>query len=346
MNLKVLEKSRKLLVQVMGQEDFDKFMEDGKIEIKHYIDDEAGRPREVVYELDQDARVYNRTKSESYCIEPIAPSDLPLHDQLAIKYSYLKNNIKRVEEVANKRSTAPYRHPGTPGVDMIDRQRRFGTMPSPFTMRIAGTNDTELSLGTRDRRFGFMDPTPSIPRRSDYNEYITYLEHMGLRRNQITLDERNTRISTINNINNINRNSNVEVIDIRCPAGQRISIMGVQQIAQGADTRTAHALRAKFADEEGREIPYDTHISIRKERVTEDIVQLARSFYSDISPTLRPTLGPIDIPSYKTDDQWYRFRQGVELNGEDHLKLYVENCESNISARHCKFALDCDIWTF
>lgn len=33
--LKVLEKSRKLLVQVMGQEDFDKFIEDGKIEVRH-----------------------------------------------------------------------------------------------------------------------------------------------------------------------------------------------------------------------------------------------------------------------------------------------------------------------
>lgn len=341
MNLKVLEKSRKLLVQVMGQEDFDKFMEDGKIEIKH-----GKGKEEVIYELDQDARVYNKTKQQSYCIEPISPSDLPLHDQLAIRYSYLKNNIKRVEEVANKRSTAPYRHPGTPGIidglnnELIrrqERQRRFGAMP---TVQFAGSNDTEI--GIRTHRFGFMSPTPSIPRRSDYNEYITYLEHMGWSRSQVTLDERNTRISTINNVN---RNSNVEVIDIRCPAGQRISIMGVQQIAQDADTRIVHALRAKFADEEGHEIPYDTRISIRKERATEDVILLARSFYSDISPTLRPTLGSIDTPSYKTDNQWYRFRQGIELNGEDHLKLYAENCESNISARRCKFALDCDFWS-
>lgn len=338
MNLKVLEKSRKLLVQVMGQEDFDKFMEDGKIEVKHYIDDEAGRPREVVYELDQDARVYNKTKSQSYCIEPICPDNLPLHDQLAIKYGYLKNNIKRVEEVANKRGTTPYETPRNHGI--------LEGLSNALRMRIAGTDDTEIGFATRIRHYGAMPSAVfSAPRPAGYSEYVEYLEGMGWRRSQITLDEHNNRIVTVDNAN---RNCNGQVIDVRCPAGQKISIMGVQQVSMRADARTAHSFRARLADEEDNEIPYSTCISIRKEKTTEAIIQIARLFYSDINLTLEPRGSSPDRPleslRLKTDDQQYRFRQGIELNGEDHLKLYAIDCESNIVARNCRFALDCDLW--
>jgi hypothetical protein len=178
MDLKVVEKSRKLLVQVMGQEDYDKFIEDGKIEIVHG----AGNDK-VVYELDQDARVFNKTKSESYCIETIAPDSLPIHDILAIKYAYLKNNIKCVEEVANKRS---------------------------------------------------VNTTPVI---------------------------------------------------------------------------------------------------------------LARPFYSDINLTTKSNSDLVDSPlSYKNDDQWFRFRQGIELNGQERLRVYTIDCETDICARNIRMTLDCDIW--
>lgn len=328
MNLKVLEKSRKLLIQVMGQQSFDKFMEDGKIEIKHYIDDEAGRPREVVYELDQDARIYNKTKNQSYCIEPICPDNLPLHDQLAIRYGYLKNNIKRVEEVANKRSTVPHETP-----------RNHGILEGISALRMRVAEAGNVDIESRQRRYEFM---PSHPRSAGYNEYVEYLEGMGWRRSQITLDEHNNRIVTVDSAN---RNSNGQVIDVRCPAGQKISIMGTQQVQRGADARTAHSFRARLANEEDNEIPYDTRIRITKEKISEEIIQVARLFYADINLTTRPNLNSPDLLSYKTDDQQHKFKQGIELNGQDHLKLYVENCESDIVARNCRFALECDIWT-
>lgn len=319
-------------MQVMGQEDFDKFMEDGKIEIKH-----GEGKNEVVYELDQDARVYNKTKQQSYCIEPISPSDLPLHDQLAIRYSYLKNNIKRVEEVANKRSTVPYEIQRNPlGSGIIDG------FFNALRIRAAGTGDIEPYL--HHLRQPHQGDIPHRP--AGYNEYVEYLEGMGWRRSQITLDEHYNRIVTVDNAN---RNSNGQVIDIRCPAGQRISIMGVQQVPTGADARIAHSFRARLANEEDNEIPYNTRISITKEKTTEEIVQLARLFYSDINLTFEPEGSSPDRPleslRLKTDDQQYKFRQGIELNGEDHLKLHAIDCESNIVARNCRFALDCDIWT-
>lgn len=315
----------------MGQRDFDKFTENGKIEIKH-----GKGKEEVIYELDQDARVYNKTKNQSYCIEPICPDNLPLHDQLAIKYGYLKNNIKRVEEVANKRNTA-HREP-------IRNHGILEGISNALRMRVTGTGDTEIDFTTRtrQRRYGTMPSAVfSAPRPAGYNEYVEYLEGMGWRRSQITLDEHNNRIVTVDNAN---INSNGQVIDVRCPAGQKISIMGVQQLPPGTDARMAHSFRARLADEEDNEILYDTKISIRKEKTSEEIVQVARLFYADINLTTRPNLDSPDILSYKTDDQQYKFRQGIELNGEDHLKLYAENCESDIVARNCMFAMDCDLW--
>lgn len=317
MDLKVIEKSRKLLIQVMGQENFEKFIEDGKIQITH--DDQ-------VYELDQDARVYNRTKQESYCIEPLCGNDLPVHDQIAIKFAYLKNNIKCVEEVANKRSTSPVRqvHMGFQGL----------------RMRLAGTNDTELRPEIRETRYGNME----APRHVGYDSYVEYMEEFGWRRSQITLDERNTRIATIYDVNR--NTSHNPVIDITCPAGQKISIMGIQQLPAGCDLRTAHAFRARFANSNDSEIPYETRIRITKERTSGNVVQLASLFYLDINLTTKSNSDLENSPlSYKTDDQWYRFRQGIEFNGEDHLKLYVDNCETDICARNCRLAIDLDLWS-
>lgn len=329
MNLKILEKSRKLLVQVMGEEDFNKFIEDGKIEIKH-----GEGKKEIVYELDQDGRVFNRTKEQSYCIEPIVPDSLPLHDQLAIKYGYLKNNVKRVEEVANKRSLNPFDHGIIGGL----------------ATRFAGTGDVELNLETRTRQsmYGHMGD-----RRPDYNSYVEYMESSGWRRTQVTLDERNHRLVTTNGVKkneeNIdgNNNYNNQVIDIRCPAGQKISIMGVHQVPRGVDTRVAHSLRARIADNEDNEIPFDTRIRITKIRPSTEVVQIARIFYGDINLTKQSVtsdLNPINLLIYKTDNEWYKFHQGIEINGEEHLEISVID-SVNIDARHVRLALDCDIWS-
>lgn len=183
----------------------------------------------------------------------------------------------------------------------------------------------------------------------DYSQYVEYLESQGWRRSQLTLDEKNTRIVTVTGLTVATTGA---VIDIRCPAGQKMSIMGTQQIVRGADARTAHAFRVRFAGTSDVEINQLTKVRITKEKTTEDIVQLARVFYQDVSLTKQiPATGGV---LFKDDSLWYRFKQGVELNGEEHLFVYVVSetptggpnlPDIAIDATHVKFALDVDMWT-
>lgn len=188
----------------------------------------------------------------------------------------------------------------------------------------------------------------SLTGKPDYVSYVEYMEGLGWRRSQITLDEKNTRIVTVNSDTVANT---AAIIDVRCPAGQKISIMGTQQVQRGADARTAHALRIRFAGTSDTEISQLTKVRITKEKTTEDVVQLARVFYNDVSMT-KQVVAAGNL--FKDDSIWYRFKQGVELNGEEHLFVYVvaetptggpNLPDIAIDSTHVKFALDCDFWT-
>lgn len=198
-------------------------------------------------------------------------------------------------------------------------------------------------------------PGSSVAAKPDYSSYVEYLESLGWRRSQITLDEKNTRIVTTTGLAVATTGA---VIDIRCPAGQKMSIMGTQQIVRGADARTAHALRMRLAGTNDVEISQYTKIRITKEKTTEDVVQLARPFYADVSMIRQRVIagvaaGALAGDNLKTDLEWYRFKQGIELNGEEHLFVYVVSetptggpnlPDIAIDATHVKFSLDMDMW--
>jgi hypothetical protein len=146
-----------------------------------------------------------------------------------------------------------------------------------------------------------------LSEKPDYTAYCDYLESHGWTREQITLDELNTNLVTLFGLA---AGGTGTVIDIRAPAGQKISIMGTQQVPRGADARSAHALRIRFADTADLEVPIFSKIRITKEKTSEAIVQLARIFYADCNLTkFTGTAGA----TQKTDLEWYRFKQGVEL---------------------------------
>jgi hypothetical protein len=191
----------------------------------------------------------------------------------------------------------------------------------------------------------------SLSGKPDYSAYVEYMEGLGWRRSQLTLDENNARLVTISNVA---VGVTGAVIDVRCPAGQKISVMGTQQVQRGADARTAHALRVRFAGTADVEINQLTKVRITKEKTTEDIVQLARVFYNDISMTKQIITATGGSVLYKDDSIWYRFKQGIEMNGEEHLFIYVvgnsptggpNTPDIAIESTHVKFALDCDVWT-
>ena len=186
----------------------------------------------------------------------------------------------------------------------------------------------------------------------DYTSYVNYLEARGWSREQLSLDEINTNLVTINGVT-ANATSTA-IVDILTPSGQKISIMGVQQIPRGADARTGHSLRVRFSDSSDNEIHPDTKIRITKEKPSEAVVQLGRVFYADISLTKTPGTPVAVTVTRKTHEEWYRFVQGIELNGNEHFRIYPLNTKGTIAAASTPaalpttstlFSLDMDLWT-
>lgn len=176
----------------------------------------------------------------------------------------------------------------------------------------------------------------------DYVAYVDYLESRGWSREQLTLDENNaqlcTRTALLMGLTGV-------VIDVRCPAGQKMSFMGVQQVPKGADARTAHALRIRLAGTADAEIGLYTKIRITKEKTSEAIVQLARAYYGDVNLVKQSFLAASNADQLKTDPEWYRWKQGVELNGEERLRITCIAPNINILQANITFAMDLDLWT-
>lgn len=287
LNLKVFKKSEKLLIQTMGQEDYDKFVENGKIEVVH---------DGVVYELDHDARVYNRTTCQSYCIEPIS-DNLPILDQIAIKYSYLKNDIERIEKVAHKRN-----------INI--------TIPSPDGIQV--NDDAQRELGnSRD----------NSRRRGYYESYVGYLENRGWSRKHIDINENMPIVA----LNSVSRNTTDYVIDITCPAGQKITISGTYQ-TRGTN---AHSLKLRLAGIDDNAEP-QCPIRIIKENPTGAVVQLARIHYRDISMEYEGRI--------KRYEEFFRFKDGIELDGNQHLRIYTINPDIDISRTNTRLSIEADLW--
>lgn len=183
-----------------------------------------------------------------------------------------------------------------------------------------------------------QEPSAPVVAKPDYTSYVDYLEARGWRREQLTLDELNTNLSTLFSLA---VGATGVVIDVRSPSGQKISIMGTQQTPRGADARTAHALRMRLRGTLDVEINIFTKIRLTKEKTSEAVVQLARVFYVDVNLT-KQTGASI---TQKTDLEWYRFKQGIELNGEQHFRVYVISPDIAIDAANTRFALDMDLWT-
>lgn len=190
----------------------------------------------------------------------------------------------------------------------------------------------------------------------DYTNYVNHMLSLGYSRSQQTLNEKNAKIVTLTGGA---ANTTIAAIDIRTPAGQKMSIMGKSQIPRGADGRSAYALRVRLAGTADTEISQYTSIRITKEGFNEDVKQLARMMYADVSMVKQKVVtgGGAGTPAgdlLKDDSLWYRFPQGIEFNGEEHMVLYVvaENPTGGpnlpdipIEATHIKFTLEVDFWS-
>ena len=175
----------------------------------------------------------------------------------------------------------------------------------------------------------------------DYLSYVNYLEARGWSREQLTVDELNTNIVTLTALAAATTGI---VIAATAAAGEKITMMGTQQVGRGADARTAHSLRIRMAGTNDAEIPLYTKLRMTKEKTSEATVQLARVFYVDVNLTVQTGANPRN----KTDGENYRWKQGVELNGQQTLRIRAVNTEAGnfpITTANTKIAMEMDLWT-
>ena len=299
---KVEKKSQEFLKTVVGNDNFDKLSKDGKIEIK--VNNKLNK--ETIYELYSNGDLINKTKNQRYCIVADR-SDYPNNDVVAIKYAWLTCRNDIAERVANK-------------TNLTANSREVRASSSRVT---AGYADFVRDMEQR----GWSRNPIVIGDSPYYGDYVDYLSGNGWRRELITLNEHNLNIVSIRDVQ---KDITGCVIDIVCPAGQKMAIMGRMQTPRGTSLDSAYSLGLCITDENGIEIPDNTKIRIAKVKPSEDIIQLARIYYSDIK--------------MQNGKSMYTFQHGIELNGEVHLNIFVVDSPRNIPITGIKFKLETDIW--
>lgn len=172
-----------------------------------------------------------------------------------------------------------------------------------------------------------------------YAAFVDYMESRGWRREQLTIDERNTNLIATHSVERGNAGT---VIEIRCPAGHNITMMGTNQVPLDAEGISAYTMILRIANESDVEISGDTRIIIDKTRPYEYNRMLARCLYSFLSLTRRIDENGIRI--YKSFEEWYRWRCGIHLMSEDALRINIVNSPMNIDRKNIKIAMDMDYW--
>jgi hypothetical protein len=159
-----------------------------------------------------------------------------------------------------------------------------------------------------------------------YGDYVEYLSGLGWNREFIALNEYNMSFV---DVRSVNKDNTGYFVDIVCPSGCKMSIMGKKQTPDG-HTTLAYSLGLHITKENGEEIPDSTKIRITKEKSCEFVIQLARVFYCDIKMMNREAI--------------YTLNQGIEINGDTHLRMFVVNPECDISSAYVDFKIEMDFW--
>ncbi len=175
-------------------------------------------------------------------------------------------------------------------------------------------------------------------RRTDgigYDAFVHYMENTGWAREQITIDEYHTNIISTYSIG---LGTTGRIIDIRCPLGCSMTTMGLAQIPEGTDRNTAYTYSLYITDKNGNEISGHNRIRIEKIKPSEEVIQLARSFYSEFSITRS------NENKEKTKDELYRWRNGIMLYGGEYIRTEIINSNTDISYENIKIKADFDLW--
>ena len=295
----VEEKSEIFLKRIIGDDKFNALQKNGKIEIEINIKNNE----KTVYELYSDGKLINKTKNQSYCIVADR-SDYPTNDMVAIKYAWLTCRNDIAEKAANKTSLNTWTR----------------------------TNRDNLSTGYADfinemEQRGWSRQSIVVGSSPNYGDFVDHLSVNSWERELIVINEHSAHLVDISSVQSGDSHC---IIDIKCPIGTKMTFMGRNQIPADIDINTAYSLGLYITDENGKEIPDNTKIRITKNKTCEEIVQLARIYYSDVK--------------MENGKSMYSFNYGIELNSENHLMVHVVNSECNIPDTGIKFELESDIW--
>ena len=185
-----------------------------------------------------------------------------------------------------------------------------------------------------------IDIQKNILENMDHTDYARFLEEKGYRKERLCIDETSEIVST----QNLVKGNYGTVIDIRCPSMYKIAILGRNQLPKDASSdmyENLHTFVLKLTDQNDVEIAPDTRIRIIKEKASTSLMICETMFYKDVAITEY-----MKVPPNKTKpfEKLYRFNDGIEMNGEDHLKVAVVNPNINIDNSKTKFSLDIDLW--
>jgi hypothetical protein len=170
----------------------------------------------------------------------------------------------------------------------------------------------------------------------NYVEYVDHMENNNWTKERVTIHE---HLSSIVTVSNLKADNEGMIIDIICPPGRVISIMGIKDALNGHNTESIHPFELKLSNSNGEEIDPDTHIKIIKRKILGKNVEIYDILYKEASMTNYSQ----SLNMFKSYAELYRLEQGIQLKGEDHLMVYVVN--SNIDIDIIKFSLDVDLWT-
>lgn len=169
----------------------------------------------------------------------------------------------------------------------------------------------------------------------DYQKYVGYRERNKWTRENLKIHE---LLSTLVTTNSLNADNEGVIINILCPAGRIISVAGRNSLHIGYK-ESPHLFELKVESSNGVEIEPDTNIRIFKDTVFKKRTEICSMKYRDVS-----MLNYSDTPNlFKRRNELYIFDQGIELKGEDHLRMSVINPDIDINI--IKFNLGADLWT-
>ncbi len=152
-----------------------------------------------------------------------------------------------------------------------------------------------------------------------YNKYIENMKRVGCLRDQLCLDELNTKIVTLLGGS---KNTTWSPVRIRCPIGHKISIYGNDIEFSG------HKLSVRLADIYGNEISQSTLMRIVIENFNDSSCIIDKITYKDI-----------------INDK-YCFKRSFDIKNEQELCLYVINPDIDIDRNHITFMIEIDAWEY